>query len=117
MTASVHAENEGQPRRWKVNVGLEDKRKLRHRLRRAEGQVRGLQRMVEEEAPCVDILTQLGSVVAAMEHVGLIVLVHQVEQHVREPHRGEESPEHLEELIRTVEILLRTDEEARVEQR
>jgi CsoR family transcriptional regulator, copper-sensing transcriptional repressor len=42
-----------------------DKEKVLNRLRRIEGQVRGLQRMVDEEAYCVDILTQIGSVVSA----------------------------------------------------
>jgi len=51
-----------------------DKEKLQNRLRRIEGQVRGIQRMVEEEAYCVDILTQIGSVVAASEKVATILL-------------------------------------------
>jgi hypothetical protein len=51
MKAPAHGGNEGQPRRWNVNLGLEDWKKLRNRLRRVEGQVRGLQRTVEEEAP------------------------------------------------------------------
>jgi DNA-binding FrmR family transcriptional regulator len=113
MTVSVHAENEGQ---WNVNLSSEDKRKLRNRLRRAEGQVRGLQRMVEVETPCVDILTQLGSVVAAMEHVGLLIYRHQIEQHIRESlSGGEGAREHLEDLVCTVELLLRADEEVRDE--
>jgi hypothetical protein len=47
-----------------------DKEKLHNRLKRIEGQVRGIQRMVEDEAYCVDILTQIGSVVSASEKVG-----------------------------------------------
>jgi DNA-binding FrmR family transcriptional regulator len=118
MKAPAHRWSEGQLRRWNVIVGLEDGRKLRNRLRRVEGQVRGLQRMVEEEAPCTDIITQLGSVVAAMEQVGLLIYRHQIEQHIREPlHGGGETQEQLENLVRTVELLLRTDEEARDEQR
>ena len=113
MTAPVHGGGEGQPLGWTVNVGFEDKRKLRNRLRRIEGQVRGLQRMVEEETRCADILTQLGSVVSAVEHVGLLVFRHQAEQHIHESRRGgEEVREHLEELICTLDLLLRTDGEA-----
>lgn len=40
------------------------------RLRRIEGQVRGLQRMVEEERYCVDIMTQISSVHEALRSVG-----------------------------------------------
>lgn len=44
------------------------------RLRRIEGQSRGLQRMVEEEAYCIDILTQLSAMTKALEAVGLGLL-------------------------------------------
>ena len=40
-----------------------------NRLRRIEGQVRGLQRMVEDDRYCIDILTQLASVVGAIKRV------------------------------------------------
>lgn len=40
------------------------------RLRRIEGQVRGVQRMVEEGAECRDIVTQLAAVKAALDRVG-----------------------------------------------
>jgi CsoR family transcriptional regulator, copper-sensing transcriptional repressor len=49
------------------------------RLRRIEGQVRGIQRMVESDTYCVDIITQLSAVIAACEKVGLKVL----EDHIR----------------------------------
>jgi CsoR family transcriptional regulator, copper-sensing transcriptional repressor len=41
------------------------------RLRRIEGQVRGLQRMVEEDKYCIDILTQVSAVTRALESVAL----------------------------------------------
>ena len=44
------------------------------RLRRIEGQIRGLQRMVEEELPCADILTQVAAVTAAVKKVGTVVV-------------------------------------------
>ncbi len=44
------------------------------RLRRIEGQVRGLQRMVEEDRYCIDVLTQLTAVRAALAQVGVQVL-------------------------------------------
>lgn len=45
-----------------------------NRLRRIEGQVRGLQRMVDEDAYCVDILTQVAAVQTALEQVAINVL-------------------------------------------
>ena len=48
-------------------IKARDKELLQNRLRRIEGQVRGLQRMVDEESYCIDILTQVASVVSALE--------------------------------------------------
>lgn len=44
------------------------------RLRRVEGQVRGIQQMVEDERYCIDILTQLRSAVAAMERIEEMIM-------------------------------------------
>lgn len=85
-----------------------DKEKLQNRLRRIEGQVRGLQRMVNEDAYCVDILTQVASVVSALEKVGAIVLKDHVEHCVRRAiEHGEEADEKIEELTDAVERFLR----------
>jgi len=51
-----------------------DARAIHNRLRRIEGQVRGLQRMVDEDAYCVDILTQVAAVQTALEQVAVNVL-------------------------------------------
>ena len=44
------------------------------RLRRIEGQIRGLQRMVEEGVSCPDILTQVAAVTAAIKKVGMVIV-------------------------------------------
>ena len=49
------------------------------RLRRVEGQVRGLQRLVEEDTYCIDVLTQVAAVTKALQAVSLGLL----EDHVR----------------------------------
>ena len=51
-----------------------DSRAIHNRLRRIEGQVRGLQRMVDEDAYCIDILTQVAAVQTALEQVAVNVL-------------------------------------------
>jgi DNA-binding FrmR family transcriptional regulator len=56
----------------------EDKEALVRRLHRIEGQVRGLERMVEEDRYCIDILTQISAVSTALESVALRIL----DQHV-----------------------------------
>lgn len=55
------------------------KQSVQNRLRRIEGQVRGLQRMVEDERYCADILTQVSSVQEALRGVGRELL----ENHLR----------------------------------
>ena len=45
-----------------------------NRLRRVEGQVRGIQRMVEDGAPCVDVLTQVAAARAALDAAGVAIL-------------------------------------------
>jgi DNA-binding FrmR family transcriptional regulator len=49
----------------------QDKEAYLRRLRRIEGQVRGLQRMVEEDKYCIDILTQVSAVTRALQSVSL----------------------------------------------
>ena len=89
-------------------IKAKDKGLLQNRLRRIEGQVRGVQRMVDEEAYCIDVLTQIASVVAALEKVGTIVLKDHVEHCVRRAvEHGEDADEKIEELTAAVERFLR----------
>ena len=89
-------------------IKAKDKEKIQNRLRRIEGQVRGVQRMVDEEAYCVDVLTQISSIVSAMEKVGAILLKDHVEHCVKESiEKGEGADEKIEELTAAVERFLR----------
>lgn len=56
-----------------------DKTKILNRLRRIEGQVRGVQRMVEEDQYCLDVMTQLSAIIAGAKATGLLLL----EDHIR----------------------------------
>ena len=51
-----------------------DRDKLKNRLRRIEGQVRGVERMVDEDRYCIDIITQISAVQAALDKVALGLL-------------------------------------------
>jgi DNA-binding FrmR family transcriptional regulator len=53
--------------------------KLRNRLKRIAGQVAGLQKMVEDDRYCVDVLTQLAAVRSAFDALGLVLLTDHVE--------------------------------------
>lgn len=56
-------------------AGYTDKKvEILKRLRRAEGQVRGIQRMVEEDTYCIDVLAQVSAATSALEAVALALL-------------------------------------------
>lgn len=86
-----------------------DKEKILGRLKRIEGQVRGVHRMVDEEKYCIDVLTQIASTVSALEKVGLLLLNGHVEHCVRDAmaHGGGDADEKVEELTAAVERFLR----------
>lgn len=68
-----------------VMVGYrDDKDAVLKRLRRIEGQVRGLQRMVEEEAYCIEVLTQVSAATRALQQVALELLDEHLNHCVRE---------------------------------
>ena len=76
---------------------VNDKDALLRRLRRIEGQVRGLERMVEDERYCVEILDQIAAARTALEQVGLRLL----ENHARHCVRGSKAD--VDELMAAVE--------------
>jgi DNA-binding FrmR family transcriptional regulator len=66
-------------------VGYSDnKEPVLQRLRRIEGQVRGLKRMVDEEAYCVDVLTQISAATRALQGVALQLLDQHLSHCVRD---------------------------------
>jgi CsoR family transcriptional regulator, copper-sensing transcriptional repressor len=78
------------------------KKALQDRLSRIEGQVRGLQRMVDEDQYCIDILTQVNSVVAALKAVGMGLLNDHVKHCVKESIERGNGDEKVEELMAAV---------------
>jgi DNA-binding FrmR family transcriptional regulator len=82
------------------------KDQLSKRLRRIEGQVRGVERMVEEDRYCIDVLTQISAIQAALDKVALALL----DDHARHCVIGAESKlqgERTAELMGAVGRLLR----------
>jgi DNA-binding FrmR family transcriptional regulator len=78
------------------------KEDLQARLRRIEGQVRGLHRMVHEDQYCIDILTQVNSATAALRAVGMGLLDDHVRHCVRESLEQGQGDEKVEELVAAV---------------
>lgn len=67
-------EQQAQAQAQQVHGYLPNKADYLNRLRRIEGQARGLQRMVEEETYCIDILTQVSAMTKALQSVALGLL-------------------------------------------
>jgi DNA-binding FrmR family transcriptional regulator len=79
-----------------------EKDALLARLRRIEGQVRGLQRMVDEDQYCIDVLTQVNSATAALRAVGMGLLDDHVRHCVRDSIRADGGEEKVDELLSAV---------------
>ena len=80
------------------------------RLRRIEGQVRGLQRLVDEDTWCIDVLTQISSVTKALQGVGVGLLDDHIRHCVRAAVQegGSEGDDRIEEVVLAIQRLLRT---------
>ena len=89
---------------------VDDKAAVLRRLNRIEGQVRGLARMVEDEAYCIDVLTQIAAVDKALDGVALKLLDEHTNHCVRDAiaRGGREADEKVEELMAAVERFART---------
>ena len=80
------------------------------RLRRVEGQVRGIARMVEEDVYCIDVLTQVSAATRALQKVALSLLEDHLGSCVREAveHGGPEADAKIREAAAAVERLVRS---------
>jgi DNA-binding FrmR family transcriptional regulator len=81
------------------------KDQLLNRLRRVEGQVRGVEKMVEDERYCIDVLTQISAIQAALDKVALGLL----DEHARHcvvTAEGDDQAEKTDELMAAVGRLI-----------
>ena len=87
-----------------------DKEAVLRRLRRIEGQVRGLERMVGEDAYCIDVLTQVSAVTHALESVALELLGDHLGHCVRDAvaEGGPEADAKIREAREAIERLVRS---------
>jgi len=77
------------------------KTKVVHSLRRVEGQLRGIQKMVDEGRPCDEVLAQLAAAHAAIGRIGTDILLNEVGCHVQQDLVPEKELERLERLLLT----------------
>ena len=84
-----------------------DKNALVKRLHRIEGQVRGIEKMLEQDRYCIDIITQISAVQAALDKVALGLLDGHARHCVIEGHANGEPEELTDEMMAAVARLMR----------
>jgi len=88
-------------------IDEDTKVKVLARLRRIEGQVQGIQRMLEEDKYCVDVLLQLSAVQGAVEQVQKIVLGQHIESCVSDAIRSGNARERQRKVAELLEVFSR----------
>ena len=78
------------------------------RLRRIEGQIRGLQRLVDEEQYCIDILTQVSAATKALEGVALLLLDQHLEHCLTHATDATDTQQKLSEASAAIRRLVRS---------
>ena len=83
------------------------KQQLQTRLRRIEGQVRGVARMIDQDKYCVDVVTQVAAIQAALDKVSLGLLNGHIRGCVREEIRSGGGDAKVDELLQVMDRVLR----------
>ncbi|WLR58145.1 metal-sensing transcriptional repressor [Guptibacillus hwajinpoensis] len=81
----------------------EEKQQLQNRLKRIEGQIRGIQKMVSDDRYCVDILIQLSAIQAALKKVGYTLLERHTKTCVANSIQAGNGDEQIEELMKVIQ--------------
>ena len=81
---------------------LNDKPSLLARMKKIEGQARGIQRMLEDDRYCIDIIQQLTALSAAVDEVSLLILQSHIEGCVTNAIHEEHGEAHIRELMETI---------------
>lgn len=92
MTKHLH-EHPSTPR------SKNEKQAVMNRLKRIEGQVRGIQKMIEEDRYCVDILVQISAIQSALKNVGFSITERHIKHCVSDAIKSGEGDETIDELM------------------
>ncbi len=88
-----------QVRRYKYS---RDKDSLLARMKKIEGQARGIQKMIEDDRYCIDIVQQLTALSAAVDEASLLILQSHIEGCVADAIREQHGEGHIKELMETI---------------
>ncbi len=80
-----------------------EEKKLMNRLKRAEGQIRGIQKMIEEDKECIDVMTQLSAVRSSIDRIMGLVVAENLKNCYANPEKDpKEQQEKLEQAIQMI---------------
>ena len=80
-----------------------DQKNVLNRLKRAEGQIRGVQKMIEEEKDCIDIITQLSAVRSSIDRVMGMIVAENLKDCFENPEKDpQEQAQKLEQAIQMI---------------
>ena len=82
-----------------------DNKDIINRLKRAEGQLRGIQKMIEDDKECIDIVTQLTAVRSSINRTMGIVISNKINQIIENPVKDKEKQE--EKLHKALELIIK----------
>lgn len=85
----------------------QNKEALLDRMKRIEGQARGIQRMIDEDRYCIDIVQQLAALTSASDEVSLLILQDHIRGCVSEALKSEHGEQHVAELMDTLRKVMK----------
>lgn len=88
---------------YAIRKKQQDKDKIVNRLKRIEGQVRGIEKMIEQDRYCIDVLIQISAVNAALKKVGYTVMEQHTRGCVAEAIKSGDGDEALDELMKVIQ--------------
>ena len=84
-----------------------EKKKIQTRLKKIEGQVRGVQKMIDKGASCSEVLIQIAAVKSAVNKVGTLVFENHAQECLRNTHEGYDESEGVEDLMKILSNFIR----------
>lgn len=88
-------------------IFLEEKKQIQTRLRRIEGQIKGIEKMIESDICCRDILIQIAAVRAAVNKVGGLVLKNYARTCLMEDENNKAKNDNIEAFLETFTMFLK----------
>ena len=88
------------PRGYTVSMRQDIKKKAARRLKIIEGQIRGIQKMVEDEKYCIDIITQSSAIKEALSGVENLILENHISTHVIQQIKGGKEKQAITEILK-----------------